>query len=141
MNSLSILHCQQQLNCSKFINHFIKGDYKYFKHYNHYLIPYHCKVVNHNNHLIIGNFIHPMWATVERAILSKSNEFNFNYLRGKDFTIEYTPSKLTNYHIFGQHRVYPNSIQAYTNTLQPNSLLLFPIHKNIATPLINNQLL
>jgi hypothetical protein len=140
MNSLSILHCQHQINHSKFINHFIKGE-KYFKHFNHYLIPYHCKDVNHNNCLIIGNFINPMWAPVERAMLTNANEFNYNYIKGKDFTIEYTPRKLTNYHIFGERRVYPNSILAYKNTLQPDSILLFPIHKDIAQPLINNQLL
>jgi hypothetical protein len=140
MNSVTILHSHHHINPTKFINHFNKGE-KYFKHFNNYLIPYHCKDVNHNNRLVIGKFIYPMWATIERAMLTKSNEFNYTYIKGKDFTIEYMPSSLTNYHIFGTHNVYPNGILANNMILQPNSILLFPIHKDIATPLINNQLL
>jgi hypothetical protein len=140
MNSIIILHSQYHINPTKFVNHFNKGE-KYFKYLNYYLIPYHCKDVNHNNRLVIGNFIYPMWAIIERSMLTRSNIFNYTYIKGKDFTIEYTPNSLTNYHIFGTHRVYPNGILANNITLQPNSILLFPIHKDIATPLINNQLI
>lgn len=140
MKSLSIIHSHHQINPSKLLSQLVKGE-KYFKHYNHYLIPYQCQDINHNNRLIMGNFMYPMWNTLERAILSQCSDFNFNYLKGNDFTIEYMPSRLTDYHIFGRRNVFPNRIRVYSNTLQSNSILLFPIPKEIAVPLIENKLL
>jgi hypothetical protein len=140
MSPLNIIHSNQQINISKYIDYLLKGE-KYFKYYNHYLIPYQCQSVNHNNRLIIGNFVYPMWNTIEKAILSHNIDFKYNYVRGKDFTIEYNPRRLNDYHISGKMNIFPNKIRAYSNTLQPNSILLFPIHKKIAQPLIDNQLL
>ena len=140
MKSLSIIHSCHQINPSKILSHLVKGE-KYFKHYNTYLIPYQCQDINYNNRLIMGNFIYPMWNTLERAILSNNTDFSYNYLKGNDFTIEYVPSKLGDYHIFGNRCIYPNRIRANSNTLQPNSMLLFPIPKELAIHLIENKLL
>lgn len=140
MASQVIFHTQNNINCNKIINQLIKGD-KYVKHYNKYLIPYYCKQINHPNRVIYGNFVYPMWNTLERTILSRGAIFNYSYIKGKDYVIECNPSTFRDYHIFGETFVYPNGVKACEHTLLPNSMLLFSIDKDIALPLIQNQLL
>ena len=140
MSSQVIFHTTKQINCNKIVNQFIKGD-KYIKCYNKYLIPYHCKGINHPNRMVYGNFIYPMWNTLERTILARGAIFNYSYIKGKDFAIEFNPNTLRDYHIFGQTFVYANGIKACEHTLQSNSILLFSLDKAVAEPLIRNQML
>lgn len=145
MSSPIIFHTQYNINCAKIINQFIKGD-KYIKCYNKYLIPYQCNYINYPYRIIYGNFVYPMWNTLERKILSKGATFNYSYIKGKDFITEVNPSTLGDYNIFTYNIftnsfMYVNGIEAYEHTLQPNSILLFSINKSIAEPLIQNQLL
>ena len=140
MSSQVIFHTSKQINCAKIINQFIKGD-KYVKCYNQYLIPYHCHNINPENRMIFGRFLNPMWNTLERALLSRGTVFNHSYIKRNDFTIEINPNTFRDYHIFGQTFVYANGIKAYEHTLNTNSILLFPIDKTIAEPLIANYLL
>ena len=140
MSSQVIFHTQHNINCAKIVNQFIKGD-KYIKCYNKYLIPYHCKQINQPNRMIYGKFVYPMWNTLERTILSRGALFNYSYMKGKDFVIEFNPSTFRDYHIFGQTFVYANGIKACEHTLQPNSILFFSIDKAVAEPLIRQQLL
>ena len=160
MNSKLIIHSKYAINYAKFLNHskslpqFCNKGEQYFQHHNSYLIPYHCKSVNNNTNLIIGNFIYPMWNTLESIILNKETTFNYNYIMGDKFTIEMTPTYLKNYHILNEsdvtvenmhcqkkYRMYPNRIYACDMTLKPNSILLFPIHKDVADILIQTKLL
>jgi len=90
-----------------------------------------------------------MWNTLESIILNKETTFNYNYIMGDKFTIEMTPTYLKNYHILNEaptpcqkkYRMYPNRIYACDTTLVPNSILLFPIHKDVADILIQTKLL
>ena len=82
-----------------------------------------------------------MWNTLERSILSKGAKFSHSYITGKDFLIEYRPEELTRYQIYGLHNLSNNYIYASKVTLQPNSILLFPIDCAVAKPLIENDLL
>jgi hypothetical protein len=161
MNSKLILHSKYAINYAKFLNHskllpqFYNKGGQYFQHYNSYLIPYHCKSVNNKTNLIIGNFIYPMWNTLESIILNKETTFNYNYIMGEKFTVELTPKYLKNYHILNEsdvttdniiscqkkYRMYLNRIYASDITLEPNSILLFPIHKDVADILIQTKLL
>ena len=140
MSSPIIFHTQHNINCAKIINQFMKGD-KYIKCYNKYLIPYQCNHINRPYRIIYGNFVYPMWNTLERTILSKGTTFNYSYIKGKDFITEVNPSTLGDYNIFTHTFLYANGIEACEHTLQPNSILLFSIDKAIAEPLIQNQLL
>jgi hypothetical protein len=140
MASQVIFHTQNNINCNKIINQLIKGE-KYVKHYNKYLIPYHCTQINHPNRVIYGKFVYPMWNTLERTILSRGAIFNYSYIKGKDYVIECNPSTFRDYHIFGETFVYANGVKACEHTLLPNSMLLFSIDKDVALPLIQNQLL
>ena len=164
MNSKLILHSPIAINYAKFLNHHMllgvfgnKEQNKannYFQHHNSYLIPYRCNSINNKNNLIIGNFIYPMWNAIETVILNRETKFNYNYILGNNFTLEITPKHLKNYHIYNQtdinieniscqkkYRMYPNKIQAFNTTLEPNSILLFPIHKDVADVLIQTKLL
>ena len=140
MNSPIIFHTQHNINCTKIINQFNKRD-KYIKYYNKYLIPYHCKQIDHQKHMIYGKFVYPMWNTLERYLLTRNTIFNYSYMNGKDFIIEINPSIVKKYHIFGHKSIYINGIKANEHTLRSNSILLFSIDIAIAEPLIQNQLL
>jgi hypothetical protein len=164
MNSKLILHSPIAINYAKFLNHHMllgvfgnKEENKaknYFQHNNSYLIPYRCNSINNNNNLIIGNFIYPMWNSIETVILNRETKFNYNYILGNNFTLEITPKHLKNYNIYNEsdinienmscqkkYRMYPNKIHAFNTTLEPNSILLFPIHKDVADVLIQTKLL
>ena len=164
MNSKLILHSPIAINYAKFLNHHMllgvfgnKEENKaknYFQHNNSYLIPYRCNSINNNNNLIIGNFIYPMWNSIETVILNRETKFNYNYILGNNFTLEITPKHLNNYNIYNEsdinienmscqkkYRMYPNKIHAFNTTLEPNSILLFPIHKDVADVLIQTKLL
>ena len=164
MNSKLILHSPIAINYAKFLNHHMllgvfgnktenKGT-NYFQHDNSYLIPYRCNSINNKNNLIIGNFIYPMWNSIETVILNRETKFNYNYILGNNFTLEITPKHLKNYNIYNEsdinieniscqkkYRMYPNKIHAFNTTLEPNSILLFPIHKDVADVLIQTKLL
>ena len=164
MNSKLILHSPIAINYAKFLNHHMllgvfgnKEQNKannYFHHHNSYLIPYSCNSINNKNNLIIGNFIYPMWNAIETVILNRETKFNYNYILGHNFTLEITPKHLKNYNIYNEsdinienmscqkkYRMYPNKIHAFNTTLEPNSILLFPIHKDVADVLIQTKLL
>lgn len=164
MNSKLILHSPIAINYAKFLNHHMllgvfgnKTENKganYFQHDNSYLIPYRCNSINNKNNLIIGNFVYPMWNSIETVILNRETKFNYNYILGNNFTLEITPKHLKKYHIYNEsdvsvdnmacqkkYRMYPNKIHAFSTTLEPNSILLFPIHKDVADVLIQTKLL
>ena len=164
MISNLILHSPIQINYAKFLNHhmymvpFGTNKIKYFQHDDLYLIPYRCNSINDKNNLIIGRFIYPIWNTLERVILNKEFKFKYNYIRGDNFTVELTPKQLKNYNIFNEtyndidididnmicqkkFRMYHKKIFAFNTTLEPNSILLFPIHKYIADVFIQSKLL
>ena len=164
MNSKLILHSPIAINYAKFLNHHMllgvfgnKTENKganYFQHDNSYLIPYRCNSINTKNNLIIGKFVYPMWNAIETVILNRETKFNYNYILGHNFTLEITPKYLKNYHIYNEsdinidnmtcqkkYRMYPNKIHAFNTTLEPNSILLFPIHKDVADVLIQTKLL
>jgi len=164
MNSKLILHSPIAINYAKFLNHHMllgvfgnkkenKG-HNYFQHNNSYLIPYRCSSINNKNNLIIGNFIYPLWNSIETVILNRETKFNYNYILGHNFTLELTPKYLNNYHIYNEsninienmscqkkYHMYPNKIHAFNTTLEPNSILLFPIHKDVADVLIQTKLI
>jgi hypothetical protein len=164
MNSKLILHSPIAINYAKFLNHHMllgifgnKEENKaknYFQHNDSYLIPYRCNSINNKNNLIIGNFIYPMWNSIETVILNRETKFNYNYILGNNFTLEITPKHLNNYNIYNEsdinienmscqkkYRMYHNKIHAFNTTLEPNSILLFPIHKDVADVLIQTKLL
>ena len=141
MSASLIIHTSHHINCSKFLNHFTKVGGNHFKYYNNILVPYFCEEVNHNNHIIVGKFIWPMWNTLERSILSRGVDFNHTYIIGRNMTIEHKPTELKNYHIFGKTNIYANTVRAYDVTLLPKSVLLFSIPIDVAKPLIQNNLL
>ena len=160
MNSKLIIHSKYAINYAKFLNHskslpqFCNKGEQYFQYNNSYLIPYHCKSINNKTNLIIGNFIYPMWNSIETVILNRETKFNYNYILGNNFTLEITPKHLKNYNIYNEsdinieniscqkkYRMYPNKIHAFNTTLEPNSILLFPIHKDVADVLIQTKLL
>jgi hypothetical protein len=113
----------------------------HFKNYKHILVPYFCKDINHSNRIIFGNFIWPMWNTIERTILLNGAQFNHTYITGKDFTIEYKPTELKNYHISNKTELYYNKVLISDAALRPNSILLFQIPSDAAKPFIENNLL
>jgi hypothetical protein len=135
-----IIHSQHKINCNKIISHFLNGG-RYFKHYNKYLIPYYCRDINHTNRIIDGRFTVPMWNVLERHILSQGSTFDYSYFKGDNFVIEMTPTTFHNYHILGAKRIYADGVYACNHTLMPNSILLFPLERHIAEPLIDRQLL
>jgi hypothetical protein len=141
MSTNLILHSSHKINPTKFLNHFTKVGGNHFKYYNNILIPYFCEEINHNNRIIVGKFIWPVWNTLERSILSKGTQFNHTYIACKDTTIEHKPSEFKYYHIFGKTHIHANTIQASEKTLTPKSILLFSIPSEVATPLINRHLL
>jgi hypothetical protein len=140
MNSHIILHSPISINSSKFVTAFISGN-RHYKYYNTYLIPYHCKNIDYNNKIIIGSFIYPIWNTIERTVLTNSSKFTYSYLKGNNYTIEYNSNSLHNYHILGKNHIHMNTIKIYETILKPNSLLLFPIDKALAEPLIYSGLM
>jgi hypothetical protein len=135
-----IIHSPHKINCNKIISHFINGG-RYYKHYNKYLIPYYCRDINHTNRIIDGKFNTPMWNVLERYILSNGTTFDYSYFKGNDFIIEMTPTTFHNYHILGAKQIYVDGVYASNHTLVPNSVLLFPLDRHIAEPLIDRQLL
>jgi len=141
MSANLILHSPHHINCSKFLNHFTKVGGNHYKHYKSILVPYFCEEVNHNNSIIVGKFIWPIWHTLERTILSRGAQFNHTYIVGTNMTIEHKPTEYTNYHIFGKTNIFPNTISAYDKTLLSKSVLLFSVPSEVAQPLIDRQLL
>ena len=137
-----IFHTQQAVNSTKFIRNYVEG-LKHFKHNNLILLPYHCKEVNHNNRLISGSFIYPMWKPFERTLLSRGANFVYSYVKTPDFSIEVTPnpSAFKDYHIFGQGYLHTNKVRACEATLVPNSILFFQLHRDVAKPLVDHQLI
>lgn len=137
-----IFHTQHAVSCSKFVKHYAQG-IKHFKHNDLILLPYHCKEINHNNRLILGNFIYPMWKPFERTLLSKGGRFTHSYIKMPEFSMELTPnqSMFKDYHIFGQGYLHTNKVRACEATLVPNSILFFELHRDIAKPLIDHQLI
>ncbi len=135
-------HTQHTINCAKFVKYYAQG-IKHFKHNDLVLLPYHCKDVNHNNRLITGNFIYPMWKPFERTLLSKGGNFTHSYIVAPEFTISAIPGGHTfrEYHIFGQGYLNTTKVRACAATLVPNSILFFPIHRNVAKPLIDHCLI
>lgn len=140
MQANLLIHSPHSINCNKFINQFVQQN-KHYKHYKSFLIPYFCREVNHNSRIITGNFVWPVWNTLERTILSKPTKFSHSYITGKDFLIEYTPEELSKYQFYGLNSLSNNSIYASQVTLKPMSILLFPISSEVAKPLIENNLL
>ncbi len=140
MSANLIIHSPHSINCNKFLNQFLQRN-RHYKHYKSFLIPYFCREVDHNSHIISGNFVWPMWNTLERTILSKGAKFTYSYITGKDFIIEYYPQELNTYQIYGLNNLSKNYIYASKVTLQPSSILLFPIDCAVAKPLIENHLL
>ena len=135
-----ILHAQHAINCANIIEQAARAQ-KYFKHKQLLLVPYRCQEVNHNNRLITGTFVNPMWKVFERNLLCGGGHFTHSYVKTPSFSIEITPHEFKDYHIFGQSYIYANKVRACPATLLPNSILLFPVHKDIAQPLINNKLM
>ena len=135
-----IIHSPININCSKFVSSFIRGN-RYFKCYNTYLIPYHCKNIDYNNKIISGNYIYPIWNTIGRTMITTGAKFNYSYLKGNNYTIEYDSDNLDTYHIFRENHIYTNAITIYEKVLKPNNILLFPIHKEVADRLIYSGLM
>ncbi len=140
MNSHLILHSPFSINPSKFVTAFINGN-RHFKYYNTYLIPYHCKNVDYTNKIIVGSFIYPVWNTIERTILQNGCKFKYSYVKGNNYSIEYNSDNVYTYHILGKNQIHTNSITIYESLLKYNSLLLFPIDKALAEPLIYSGLM
>lgn len=140
MSGNLILHAQHSVNCVKLTNFFINGG-KHYKHQRTILIPYLCQNINHEQRLIMGRFILPMWHTVERAMLSRGGIFSHSYISGRDFHIEHRPTELKNYNFIGTSAVSSKPILISEFMLHPSAILLFPIHCDVAKPLIDNQLL
>lgn len=140
MSSSLILHSQSSINCAKIISQFVKGK-RYLTSCNSYLIPFHCRTINHSKRFIVGDFIYPMWNILERSMIKNGGDFTYSYIQGKDFTIEYFPKNLIKYYVIGETKGYIQKISISELTLYSNSILLFPIHKDIASPLINYKLL
>ncbi len=140
MISNLIIHTQHKINCEKFINKLLQQN-RHFQYYNNFLIPYFCKDINHNSAVISGNFIFPMWITLEKTILLKESNFTYTYISGNDFTIECKPDTLKNYSIINKTQLFKNTILAYEKTLVPNSILLFSIPSDVAKPFIEYKLM
>lgn len=140
MTTNLLIHSPFSINCNKFVNQFLQRQ-RHYRHYNHILIPYFCKNINHNSAIITGNFVWPIWNTLERTILSRGCEFHHTYICGRDFLIEYQPESLSKYYITGKNTLSNNSILVNDLVLKPNSILLFPIDRNVAKPFIDNHLL
>lgn len=140
MSANLIIHSPFRINSNKFVNQFLQG-HRYYKHYNHILIPYLCRDINDNTGVIIGDFIWPVWNTLERTTLSRGCEFNHTYINGKNFCIEYRPEVLSKYYIFGRKTYSRGTMQINDIMLKPDSILLFPIPCDVAKPLIDNKLI
>lgn len=136
----TFLHTPYSINCAKFVSQFIKGE-RYLKYRNNYLLPYTCYHINHDNKIIFGNFIYPMWNTIERNILNKNEQFNHSYIKGADFVLEFHPPSLKTYSILNSSSLQFHSIQISDILLKQNSILLFSIDKDIAEPLIRHKLM
>jgi hypothetical protein len=134
------IHSRNRINCTKIMAQINNGN-RYCKFYNQYLIPYHCKDINHEKRIIIGGFIHPMWNILEKAILTNGGKFDYNYVNGPNYTLEVKPLSFNYYNILGRNKVYSNSIIASDLVLMSNTILLFTIDKKIAEPLIHNRLI
>lgn len=134
------IHSPHSINCNKFLNQFVQRN-RHYKHYKSFLIPYFCREVNHNSRIISGNFVWPIWNTLERTILSKRTKFSHSYITGKDFLIEYRPEELYAYQFYGLNSLSNSCIYASQVTLNSQSILLFPIDCEVAKPLIENNLL
>jgi hypothetical protein len=119
---------------------------KYFQHNNNYLIPFRCKDINHDSQLTIGNFVYPVSNTLQKLILYKGAHFTYTYTLGDKFTLENRPTSLKCYNILHEDMntdnnnnmgykkvsVYPNNVYIFDTLLNPNTLLLFPVDKDIA---------
>ncbi len=135
-----LIHSQHSINCVKLVN-FYTGGGKLYKYYNYYLIPYLCGAVNHENRIILGQFLLPMWHTLERTMLSRGGNFNYSYLTSNNFHLEYRANELKEYNFLGTSSVSSKPIVISDMFLKPQSILLFPIHRDIAKPLIEHKLL
>lgn len=143
MLSKLILHSPISFNYAKFINFHMNGE-KYFQHNNNYLIPFRCKDTNYNGQLIIGNFVYPVSNTLQKLILYKGAHFTYTYVAGDKFTLENRPTSLKCYNVLHEDmntddnptrykkiNLYPNNTYIFDTLLKPNTLLLFPIDKDI----------
>jgi hypothetical protein len=135
-----IFYSRYNINCNTIISQFIKGN-KHIRYGNNYLIPFHCQNINTDNCVLKGNFIYPIWNTLERTILSSNNTFPYTYLSGDKFTIEIKNNALKSYNLISGNRLYSNSLKISDSYLKQNALLLFPIHVAIAAPLIDYKLI
>jgi hypothetical protein len=91
--------------------------------------------------MILGHFLLPMWYTLERTMLSRGGDFCHSYITSDNFHLEYRPRELKEYNFLGTSSFSSKPILISDTMLKPNSLLLFPIHKDIAKPLIEHKLL
>ena len=144
MLSKLILHSPVSFNYAKFLNFHINGG-KYFQYHNSYLIPFQCKDINCDERLIIGNFVYPLRNTLEKLILYKGVHLNYTYMLGDKFTVENRPATLRCYNILHENMnkeyeqqmmykkvsVYPNNVYIFDTFLKPDTILLFPVHKDI----------
>ncbi len=140
MTSSLLIHAQHSINCVKLVD-FYKGGGKLYKHYNSYLIPYLCSGFNHEHRIILGHFLLPMWHTLERTMLSRGGDFSHSYLTSDIFHLEYRPRELKEYNFLGTSSVSSKPILISDMFLKPQSILLFPIHRDVAKPLIEHKLL
>lgn len=134
------LHSSKSISCGKIVSQFIKGE-KYIKSKNTYLIPYHCSYINQEKQVILGNFIYPMWNTLERNILVQGTQFKYSYVKGIDFMLEFNSTTQKNYKILSQNNLQFYSVQISDILLKPNSILLFSIDKKVGDTLIENKLM
>lgn len=129
-----IFHIPNPINCNKYI---VKSKH-FYKHNNTYLIPYICNYVNHTHKILDGNFVYPMWNTLQRSILTRDTSFSYSYISRNDILIEFTSTTLTSYRVLNNPF---SSINICKETLYPNSMFLFPINRDVAETLIENGLL
>lgn len=134
------IHAQHSINCVKLVNFYLNGG-KLYKHYNSYLIPYLCSGFNHENRIILGYFLLPMWHTLERTMLSRGGDFNHSYISSDNFHLEYRAKEMKEYNFLGTSSLSSKPILISDVLLKPQSILLFPIHRDVAKPLIEHKLL
>ena len=135
-----VFHSNNMIKCHKVLTALTDG-IQYIKYHNMYYIPFKCLSVNHNTRMINGNFLYPAWNVLHRNILSNGTQFNYSYVKGKDIVFEFQPSSFTDYHIYCNNRIYPNSIRATPLLLCNTSYLLFNIDTDIGEPLICRELI
>ena len=105
------------------------------------LIPFYCIHVNHSVHILQGKFVHPIWNTLEKNILSRKTTFNYTYTHDGTFIYQnYFPGH-NKYHIFCNNKVFLNSIKVNDSMLNNKSLLLFSINDEIIQPMICDNLI